>query len=340
MATRSFFAIPLVAIMHACFVPCGVPVVTPEGQEQVSKGPISTQAPTSSSPNAIDTAVCTLRDGNKISIEYSRVGKTDNSWVKGVHDTGEFQTTTDLFIGGKDVPAGHYTIYVIPGRIHWTVIFSKRIGNHPMVYPGSGEDLARVHLLVANLASLEEPPKDFSIALVPYGTQMGMNNGCRWRFEWMQTRASIVFLEKLPEYSVQIPPELEKLKSLTDWTLWKTEGAFGPSRCGEDPCPYKRITFDYVSDFTTDDVNSPTNEHFRIRRRVHDFLMRDGWVPQFRGNLDDITIDLRGISYAKGQSNVSLILICSGHWDFGGYAGCDELQMSLSISDASSNARF
>jgi len=294
--------------------------------------PISAVAASPSSPNAMDTAICTLQDGEKISIEYSRVARSDKLWVTGIHDVGEFETTADLFIGGKDVPAGRYTLYVNPGRIHWTVIFSKRIGNHPMVYPGSHEDLARVHFLVANL---EEPAKDYSIALLPYtATQMGMNNRCRWRFEWMQTRASIVFLEKLPEYTVQIPPQLEKLKMLADWTLWKTEAAFGPSRCGEDPCPYTRTTFDYVSDFTSDDVKSPTNELFRIRKRIHDFLLRDGWEPQFLGNLNDMTKDLRDISYGKGHSNLSLIFVCSGHWEFSGYSGCDEVQVNLSIQKA------
>jgi Protein of unknown function (DUF2911) len=47
-------------------------------------------------------------------------------WRTGANEATTFTTTKDLTIGGKALPAGKYTLWTIPEKDQWTVIFNKK----------------------------------------------------------------------------------------------------------------------------------------------------------------------------------------------------------------------
>ena len=89
--------------------------------------------------------------------------------------------------GGKDIPAGNYTLFAIPGADKWTLIISKKTGEWGIPYPGEQYDFARVDMQVSKLPSSLE---NFTIAYDKAG------GGCTLRMDWDLMRASVTFTEK------------------------------------------------------------------------------------------------------------------------------------------------
>lgn len=48
-------------------------------------------------------------------------------WRTGANEATTFETTTNLNIGGQELPAGKYTLWTIPGEKSWEVIFNKKM---------------------------------------------------------------------------------------------------------------------------------------------------------------------------------------------------------------------
>lgn len=46
-------------------------------------------------------------------------------WRTGANEATVFETSGDLIIGGKTLPAGKYALFTIPGEKEWTVIFNS-----------------------------------------------------------------------------------------------------------------------------------------------------------------------------------------------------------------------
>jgi hypothetical protein len=70
------------------------------------------------------------------------VGKV---WRTGANEATVFETSKDVTIEGKTLPAGKYGLYTIPGDKEWTIIFSKSWKQWGTVYKDS-EDALRVNV--------------------------------------------------------------------------------------------------------------------------------------------------------------------------------------------------
>ena len=46
-------------------------------------------------------------------------------WRTGANEATVFETSTDVMIEGKKLPAGKYSLYTIPGDGEWTIIFNS-----------------------------------------------------------------------------------------------------------------------------------------------------------------------------------------------------------------------
>jgi len=157
------------------------------GQEEKSKRP---------SPPA--KADCKFADGKAITVDYSSPrGKGrkiygglvpyGQVWRAGANEATTFVTNTDLTVGGREVPAGSYTLFTVPNQDKWTLIISKKTGEWGIPYPGEGDDLARVDMKVTKLAS---PVENFTIAFDQAGTR------CTMRLDWETTRAAVEISQK------------------------------------------------------------------------------------------------------------------------------------------------
>jgi len=91
-------------------------------------------------------------------------------------------TSSDIVVGGTNVPAGSYTIFTVPNADKWSLVISKGTGEWGTQYPGQDKDLARVDMKVSKLPS---PVENFTISYEKSG------NGCTMNIDWETTRASL-----------------------------------------------------------------------------------------------------------------------------------------------------
>jgi hypothetical protein len=108
-------------------------------------------------------------------------------WRTGADNATAFVTKADLLVGGKNVPAGSYTLFTLPTQNKWTLIISKQTGEFGIPYPGEQFDFARVEMKVSKLPS---PLENFTISFDQAGTS------CTMKLDWETTRASIDISEK------------------------------------------------------------------------------------------------------------------------------------------------
>ncbi|MCC9137148.1 DUF2911 domain-containing protein [Pontibacter silvestris] len=60
--------------------------------------------------------------GRKVWEELAPAGKV---WRAGANEATTFEVDKDVTVEGKELPAGKYSVYAIPGKDQWTVIFNK-----------------------------------------------------------------------------------------------------------------------------------------------------------------------------------------------------------------------
>lgn len=49
----------------------------------------------------------------------------DKVWRAGANEATTFETSKDIQVEGKVLPAGTYSLFAIPGKTEWTIIFNK-----------------------------------------------------------------------------------------------------------------------------------------------------------------------------------------------------------------------
>ena len=148
-------------------------------------------------PSPSASASCSFSDGKTIKTDYSSPRAKGRKiygelvpygevWRLGANEATTFVSTANLTAGGKDIPAGSYTIFAIPGQDKWTLVVSKKTGEWGIPYP-EGEDFVRVDMKASKLPSTLE---NFTIS---YNQKGG---SCVLNADWETTRASVEFVEK------------------------------------------------------------------------------------------------------------------------------------------------
>jgi len=149
-------------------------------------------------PSPPAKANCQFSDGKTITVNYSSprmrgrkiyggLVPFNEVWRLGANEATTFDTTADLTIAGKEIPAGNYTLFAIPTLNRWTLIISKKTGEWGIPYPGESFDLARVPMTVSHLPANVE---SFTISFTP------RDNACTLQVDWEMTRASVDIQEK------------------------------------------------------------------------------------------------------------------------------------------------
>ena len=143
-------------------------------------------------------AACKFGDGKTITVNYSSPRMRGRKifgdlvpfgevWRAGADEATSFVPNVDVIVGGKSVPAGKYTLFVLPTPTKWTLILSKQTGEWGIPYPGEKYDFARMEMKVAKLNA---PLENFTISFDPTGIS------CNMKLDWETTRASIDIAEK------------------------------------------------------------------------------------------------------------------------------------------------
>jgi hypothetical protein len=148
-------------------------------------------------PSPPANAQCKFADGKSIKVDYSSPRAKGRKiygglvpygqvWRTGANEATTFVTDAALSIGGKDVPAGSYTMFTIPAEAKWSLIISKKTGEWGTEYP-EGQDLGRYDMSVSKTSA---PVENFTISFHEMGT------GCHMYMDWENTRATIELSEK------------------------------------------------------------------------------------------------------------------------------------------------
>ena len=82
-------------------------------------------------------------------------------WRTGANEPTTFETDKNIKVGDKSLPAGKYSIWTIPQKDSWTVIFNKEIPNWGVTWGSKAarndkEDVAQVVVPVEKLTSAQE----------------------------------------------------------------------------------------------------------------------------------------------------------------------------------------
>ena len=149
-------------------------------------------------PSPAASATCNFADGKSIKVNYSSPRAKGRKifgglvpygevWRTGANEATSFVTDTPLTIGGKEVPAGSYTIFTIPNADRWTLIVNKKTGEWGIPYKYEGDELLRADMSVSKTSA---PVEDFTISFHEMGT------GCHMYLDWENTRATIEISQK------------------------------------------------------------------------------------------------------------------------------------------------
>lgn len=133
-------------------------------------------------------------DGAAISIEYGRpslkgrtIGKDvapyGSVWRAGADEATTLETDRPLKFGNLSVPAGTYSLFVLPAEKEWQLIVSKKTGQWGTQY-SEADDLGRVPMKVGSAKSAAEQ-LTYAIDDTPSGGTL--------RIEWGTTSASVPF---------------------------------------------------------------------------------------------------------------------------------------------------
>ncbi|HZQ92737.1 MAG TPA: DUF2911 domain-containing protein [Terriglobales bacterium] len=150
-------------------------------------------------PSPPGTAETTLK-GKKITINYSRPRINDprtgqprkimgglvpygDVWRTGANEATTFVTEAPVTVGGKDVPAGSYTLFTLPEQDKWTLIISRKTGEWGIPYPGQQDDFARIPMKVETLTSTVDP---FTISF-----DKKSDTEAALKLAWEKTQASV-----------------------------------------------------------------------------------------------------------------------------------------------------
>jgi hypothetical protein len=108
----------------------------------------------------------TTSKGVTISIDYSQPavkGRTIGNdiapygkiWRTGANESTVFEVSKDVKVDGKSLPAGKYSLWSIPGKDEWVLIFNKNSKNWGTKYP-EGEDALRINVKPGKAPSFTE----------------------------------------------------------------------------------------------------------------------------------------------------------------------------------------
>jgi hypothetical protein len=148
-------------------------------------------------PSPPAQAQCKFSDGKTITVDYSSPRAKGRKifgdlvpygevWRTGANEAATFVTSANLSVGGKDVPAGSYTIFTVPNADKWTLIVNKKTGEWGIPYKYEADELTRADMKVSSTSS---PVENFTIALA------SMGGSCNLSMSWENTQASVSISE-------------------------------------------------------------------------------------------------------------------------------------------------
>ncbi|MEM8967391.1 MAG: DUF2911 domain-containing protein [Bacteroidota bacterium] len=134
-------------------------------------------------PKPSPMSVAAMKQGDTyVKVVYCRPHKRDRQvfgglvpygevWRLGANEATEITLTEDLMLNGQKLAAGTYSMYAIPEKDKWTVIFNNALGEWGHYNYDKDKDALRVE---APTSKTEESYEPFTIMFNEAGTEMIM----------------------------------------------------------------------------------------------------------------------------------------------------------------------
>ncbi len=172
---------------------------------QTAPQPCSSTKPDEKKMQRPSPPACTdvkFADGKMIVIQYSQPGINDPKtkqprvvwgqlvpwdavWRMGANEATSFTSDVDLMVGGTRVPAGSYSLDLLPQQKGpWKLIINKTTGKWGIPYPGADSDLARIDM--KKPSTLPDTVERFTMKLAP-----AKGGATTLSLEWEKTAATI-----------------------------------------------------------------------------------------------------------------------------------------------------
>lgn len=90
------------------------------------------------------------------------------NWRIGANEATEVTFYKDVVFGGKNIKAGTYTMYAVPGEKEWTIAISKQLNVWGAYFHKEENDVARV------TASVKKSDETFEAFTIAFGDDMTM----------------------------------------------------------------------------------------------------------------------------------------------------------------------
>ena len=111
--------------------------------------------------------------GRKIFGELVPFGKI---WRAGANEATALHTDAAIVLGDLTVPAGDYTLFVVPEKDSWTLVVNKQTGQWGLTY-NQDQDLGRTKMKLSKIAPMES----YKMTLSDHDLKL----------EWEETAASV-----------------------------------------------------------------------------------------------------------------------------------------------------
>jgi len=119
--------------------------------------------------------------------EVSKLAPMDQVWRTGANEAVEVTLYAPLTVGGKNVKAGTYTMYTIPGATEWTVILNKDLNTWGAYSYNEANDVVR---FTTPVKEGKESVEFFSMEF------KDVEKGAHLHLGWGTTRLEIPFYTK------------------------------------------------------------------------------------------------------------------------------------------------
>ena len=150
------------------------------------------------SKKSIKSIAVAAIDGDSVKIVYHSPGVRkriiwgglvpfDEVWVTGAHDATTLEIDKPFIIGSKEIPAGKYAIFTIPGKNEWIIIISKHWKQHLATEYDEKDDIVRLKV---------KPDKVPHIERLQYFIENGKNGQAKIAVAWEQMRVEMPIIFK------------------------------------------------------------------------------------------------------------------------------------------------
>ncbi len=147
---------------------------------------------------SIKSMAFSIVNGDSIKINYHSPGVRkriiwgglvpfDEVWVTGAHDATTLEMPKAFVVNGKEIPAGKYAFFTIPGENEWTLIINKHWKQHLASEYDEKDDIVRVKVKPSTIDHTER---------LQYFIETGKDNTGRIAVAWEKIKIEFPFVLK------------------------------------------------------------------------------------------------------------------------------------------------